>query len=78
VATGVEGKAGHTVESCTSEISVVKLSFPGIVDSDICFIDTPGFDHTGISDIEVLKMIADWLNDTSVKSLVLLKARIHK
>ena len=62
--TGVEGKVGHTLESCTSEISVVKLSFPGVVDSDICFVDTPGFDDTRTSDSKILKMIADWLNDT--------------
>ena len=78
MATGVEGKAGHTLESCTSEISVVKLSFPGVVDSDICFVDTPGFDDTRTSSTEILKTIADWLNYTSVKSLVLPKARIHK
>ena len=62
----MEGKAGHTLESCTNKISVVKLSFPGLIDSDICFVDTPGFDDTRISDTEILKMISDWLSNTLV------------
>ena len=60
------GKAGHALESCTNDISIVKLSFPGLIDSDICFVDTPGFDDTRTSDSEILKMISDWLNNTSV------------
>jgi len=64
MATGIEGIVGHSLESQTNEISVIKLSFPGIADSDICFVDTPGFDHTRQSDVEIFKMISEWLNNT--------------
>ena len=33
------------------------------------FVDTPGFDDTYKSDIEILSMIADWLVNTCVFSL---------
>ncbi len=61
MATGITGLAGHDLESCTNEISVIKLSFPGL---DLCFVDTPGFDDTNRSDVEILKMISDWLIST--------------
>jgi hypothetical protein len=60
----VERRVGHTLESCTSEISIVRLSLPEIVDSDICFVDTPGFDDTNKSDVDIFKMISGWLIDT--------------
>ena len=64
MATGITGIVGHSLESQTNEISVIKLSFPAIADSDICFIDTPGFDHTNKSDVHIFKMISEWLNNT--------------
>jgi len=64
MATGIEGIVGHSLESKTNEISVIKLSFPGIADSDICFVDTPGFDDTNKSDVQIFEMISNWLLDT--------------
>ena len=61
MATGVTGLVGHGLASFTTEISVIRLSFPGL---DLCFIDTPGFDDTHRSDVEIFKMISDWLNNT--------------
>ena len=61
MATGVTGLVGHTLASFTTEISVIRLSFPGL---DLCFVDTPGFDGTDKSDVNVFKMISDWLNST--------------
>ncbi len=43
-ATGMMGIAGHSLESCTSEISVIKLRCASGV--DLCLVDTPGFDDT--------------------------------
>ncbi len=59
---------GNELYSCTQKISVVKLSSPGVVDSDICFVDTPGFDDLHRCDIDVLKIISDFLNKTYVHS----------
>ena len=55
---------GHTLESCTSEIKIVKLSVPELADGDVVFVDTPGFDDTHKSDADILKMVADWLKTT--------------
>ena len=71
LATGFDTVVGHTLESCTSEISIVKLSVPELVDGDIVFIDTPGFDDTHKSDADILKMVADWLKSTYVSQISL-------
>ena len=57
---------GHGLESCTSDISTVRLSFPERIASDIVFVDTPGFDHTNKTETDILKMVADWLKTTYV------------
>jgi len=62
-------KVGHGLATCTTQISVVRLSFPNLVDSDICFVDTPGFDDTNGTDLQILKMISDWLNNMYVVDL---------
>ena len=66
LATGFDTGVGHTLESCTSEIKIVKLSVPELSDSDVVFVDTPGFDDTHKSDSDILKMVADWLKSTCV------------
>ena len=53
---------GHDLESCTTELSMVKID-------DIVLVDTPGFDDTNKTDREILSMIADWLTTTYVYSL---------
>ena len=62
-ATGVDTGIGHDLESCTSEIGMIKMSFLGY---HIVFVDTPGFDDTKKSDSDILKMISDWLEKTYV------------
>ena len=57
---------GHGLESCTSAINTVRLSFPEQIASDIVFVDTPGFDHTNKTETDILKMVADWLKTTYV------------
>lgn len=59
------GIVGHDLESFTNDISVIKLSFPGL---DLCFVDTPGFDDTNKSDVCILKLISDWLFTTYDKN----------
>jgi len=58
IATGVDTGVGHELESCTSEIGIIKMAFPS---SNIVFVYTPGFDDTKSWDSDILKMISDWL-----------------
>ena len=53
---------GHDLESCTTELSMLRID-------DIVLVDTPGFDDTNKTDREILSMIADWLTTTYVYSL---------
>ena len=62
-ATGADTGIGHDLESCTSEIGIIKMLFPGY---NVVFVDTPGFDDTKKSDSDILKMISDWLERTYV------------
>lgn len=55
--TGRDSGVGHDLESCTTKIGMVKVH-------DIILVDTPGFDDTHMTDIEVLCLIADWLTET--------------
>ena len=61
----------HTLESCTSQVSTVIPSIPELADGDLAFVDTPGFENTHKSDVDILKMVADWLKSTHVSVVVL-------
>jgi len=39
---------------------------PELAYGDLVFVDTPGFDDTNMSDVDILKMVADWLKATYV------------
>jgi predicted GTPase len=68
-ATNSDIGVGHELQSCTTEINMVKLNYldpSRITDFDIVFVDTPGFDDTNKTDVEILEMLADWLNKTWV------------
>ncbi|KAL8822685.1 MAG: hypothetical protein Q9191_006585 [Dirinaria sp. TL-2023a] len=54
-------KIGHDIESCTKEISAINFK---ISNTDIVLLDTPGFDDTDVSDVEVLNSIGDFLQQT--------------
>ena len=64
--TGIQGIVGHGLESFTNKIAVSKISFPELPGFDIHFVDTPGFDDTIKSDVDIFKMISDWLHNTCV------------
>ena len=66
MATGIEGIAGHSLKSFTTEISGIKFSISEMLNSSVTLIDTPGFDDTNKSDVEILKMVSDWLVDRYV------------
>jgi hypothetical protein len=66
--TGVPVAMGHDLKSCPSDFSIVRLSIPEIAFGDLVFVDTPGFanDDAHKNDVEILKMVADWLKSTYV------------
>ncbi|KAG8797240.1 hypothetical protein FRC16_009108 [Serendipita sp. 398] len=51
---------GHDIESCTSKVSLINVGYT-IHDRKVVLVDTPGFDDTYKSDIEILTMIAEFL-----------------
>jgi len=51
---------GHKLRSFTSEIRTVRITHPKN-NRKVVFVDTPGFDDTTKTDVEILSMIADWL-----------------
>lgn len=66
VATGITGLVGHSLQSATKKISIFRLTFPEIVDSDICFVDTPGFDDAYGSDEKTFQAISKFILKTCV------------
>ena len=53
----------HGLRTATSDIRIIKTTHPKN-GSSVVFVDTPGFDDTHMTDIEVLIAIADWLSTT--------------
>ncbi|KAF9533600.1 hypothetical protein CPB83DRAFT_757544 [Crepidotus variabilis] len=63
-ATGFQGGVGHDLKSCTNKVTTIRFSLPELVNNDIVFVDTPGFDDTNLPDTKILEMISDWLNQS--------------
>jgi len=63
MATGKEGGVGHALESCTQGIHVLRYRNEES-DINIVLVDTPGFDDTYKSDVEILSEVAGWLKKT--------------
>lgn len=51
---------GHNLRSETAEIRLIRSKL-SIGKCPVIFVDTPGFDDTYKSDIEILSLIATWL-----------------
>lgn len=65
-ATGGAGKGiGHKLRSFTAKITITKTLHP-IDGSEVAFVDTPGFDDTFKSDVEILYEVAACLVDVYV------------
>ncbi|KIK57233.1 hypothetical protein GYMLUDRAFT_263288 [Collybiopsis luxurians FD-317 M1] len=58
LAGGSKFLVGDGLESCTSQVQFHTFDFQG---TDVTLIDVPGFDDTSKSDIDVLKIISDFL-----------------
>lgn len=58
-------KVGHELASCTSTVEERTVIFNDCValrDYRITLVDTPGFDDTYETDMDILKRIASWLD----------------
>lgn len=54
-----------SLESSTQQLEITRVPLPNAKDGrTIVFVDTPGFDNTGKSDMQVLNLIAGWLKKT--------------
>ena len=56
---------GHGLESFTDKITAFRIPDLSGSDNNIFFVDMPGFDGTR-SDVDVLKLISDWLHSMYV------------
>jgi len=58
-------RVGHGTTSCTANLQPVVIDpgdrFPSLKNYRVVMVDTPGFDDTFTSDVEILKRIAAWL-----------------
>ncbi|KAJ3553263.1 hypothetical protein NP233_g12686 [Leucocoprinus birnbaumii] len=57
-------RAGHTLKSVTNDIEATRMTHPNFPGRNIVLIDTPGFDDTTRTDMEILNMISEWLKKT--------------
>ena len=54
-------RTGSRLESCTTEVRAVRLSNHPVHGDRLVLVDTPGFDDTNKSDLEILQMVSNWL-----------------
>jgi predicted GTPase len=60
--TGQPGRrSGSRLEPCTSDVSAVRLLNHPVHDDRLVLVDTPGFDDTNKSDLDVLQIVSNWL-----------------
>ena len=57
-----------SAESCTQEVQAFVCLHPDGSGRKIVLVDTPGFDNSGRTDYEILKIISEWLVKTYVIS----------
>ncbi|KAF9444021.1 kinase-like protein [Macrolepiota fuliginosa MF-IS2] len=60
---------GHGLGSCTSKVTGMRVTFSDGI--SVVLVDTPGFDDTHLSDLDVLRTVAKWLGDIRRNGLVL-------
>jgi predicted GTPase len=56
-------RAGSRLESCTTEVRAIRLFNHPVYGDRLVLVDTPGFDDTDKSDLEILQMISNWLQE---------------
>ncbi|KAL4079752.1 hypothetical protein J3A83DRAFT_4085643, partial [Scleroderma citrinum] len=61
---------GHDLASCTMQIQSVRYPHPDGA-RNFVLVDTPGFNDTFISDFQILRIIAEWLQTTYKRKVFL-------
>jgi len=64
----VTGKTGLRKASPATKVSELRVSLPEFPGTEICFIETPGFDDSEEIYIDIFKMISEWLKQLYVLS----------
>ncbi|KAL0948456.1 hypothetical protein HGRIS_011029 [Hohenbuehelia grisea] len=64
-------EVGHSLESCTQDIRITRCQHPYDLERKVVFVDTPGFDDTRRTDVEVLTSITNWLAETYGQGITL-------
>ncbi|KAF8441309.1 P-loop containing nucleoside triphosphate hydrolase protein [Boletus edulis BED1] len=70
LASGYDIRIGHELKSCTKDVLAIRLR-DRESGQHIVLVDTPGFDDTYNSDLEILNLISDWLNSSYKKGKLL-------
>lgn len=52
---------GNNMKSCTMDIGEATTTIDGV---RCCFIDTPGFEDTRQTDVDILRKVSNWLEVT--------------
>ena len=60
--TGNDVGVGHALTSCTSEVKATECEDTTLI--NIVLVDTPGFDNTRKTDLEILELISKWLDES--------------
>ncbi|KAJ3502786.1 hypothetical protein NLJ89_g8729 [Agrocybe chaxingu] len=68
---GSKRLSGSKLRSCTQDVYAVRLLNHEVYGDRLVFVDTPGFDDTDRSDMEILRMIGKWLQRTYEASIKL-------
>ena len=61
VANSKEKRASTGLQSYTQDVEAIRIKNHKIYKNRIVLLDTPGFDDTTRSDMEILTLIGDWL-----------------
>ena len=63
-----DSDVGHNLYACTRNVRSIRLSIPEMFFGDLVLVDTPGlgFEYNHQEDVDILKMVADWLQSTYV------------
>ncbi|KAG8859234.1 hypothetical protein FRB91_008601 [Serendipita sp. 411] len=76
---GYERSVGHTLDSCTDKLQVVRAPWGTNDSHPVVFVDTPGFRDTSKSDIDILVSISEFVKKVhALKSKVALIIYLHR
>ena len=54
-------RSGSRLESCTTDVHAIRSFNHPVYGDRLVFVDTPGFDNSHKSDVEIFQMIGNWL-----------------